>query len=49
MKCFYCKGEIHRDSVLGVCDKCGESVWGKKMFNAIKKRMEEAEETGDIS
>jgi len=47
-KCVYCKSEIHDDRTLDVCNKCGVSVWGGKMFNAILKNMEEANDKGDL-
>jgi len=47
-KCIYCKNEIDEDCVLDVCTRCGIGVWGEKMFNAIKKSMEGARETGDL-
>lgn len=31
-----------------ICDKCGEKVWGKKMFDAIKKSTDEARDRGDL-
>lgn len=47
-KCMYCGREISEDSVLTVCHICGEKVWGDKMFNAIKKNMEDARKSGDL-
>ncbi len=47
-KCIYCGAEVSDSSVIDFCEKCGKSVWGKKMFNAIVKNMEDARENGDL-
>jgi hypothetical protein len=47
-KCIYCGKEVHQDSVIDFCEKCGVSVWGQKMFDTIVKNMEEAREKGDL-
>ena len=47
-KCIYCGKEVHEDSVIDFCKTCGESVWGKKMFDTIVKNMEDARERGDL-
>jgi len=47
-KCMYCGREIPENSVLTVCEICGQKVWGMKMFNAIKQNMEEARDKGDL-
>jgi len=47
-KCIYCKCEIHDDSVVDFCEKCGHGVFGKKMFNAIVENMTKAREKGDL-
>ena len=47
-KCIYCKSEIAPESVIDFCEKCGISVWGHKMFNAIKASMEDSRERGDL-
>ena len=47
-KCVYCNAEISDDRSMQICDRCGEKVWGKKMFDAIKKTTDEAREKGDL-
>jgi len=47
-KCIYCGAEISEECVIDFCEKCGVSVWGQKMFNAIVQNMEEARERGDL-
>ncbi len=47
-KCIYCATEIPEESVIDFCIRCGKSVWGEKMFNAIVQNMEEAREKGDL-
>ncbi len=47
-KCMYCGKEIPDDLVLTVCHRCGEKVWGEKMFNTIVKNMEDAKNRGDL-
>lgn len=47
-KCIYCKKEISDRSVIDFCDGCGVGVWGRKMFDTIKKNMEDARETGNL-
>jgi uncharacterized UBP type Zn finger protein len=47
-KCMYCKAEVSEESVIDVCSKCGVGVWGKRMFDAIVKNMEEARSKGDL-
>jgi uncharacterized UBP type Zn finger protein len=47
-KCVYCGKEIDSTSVVDVCYVCGESVWGKKMFQAIIDNMGEARDKGDL-
>ena len=41
-KCMYCSSGIEDESVIDFCRKCGIGVWGQKMFETIKKNMEEA-------
>jgi len=48
-KCIYCKKEVNDESVIDFCEKCGIGVWGEKMFNAIVKNMEDAQDKGDIN
>lgn len=33
--CVYCKGSVPEDRAMDVCDNCGKSVWGEKMFKTI--------------
>jgi len=47
-KCIYCKAEIPEESVVDFCSRCGKSVWGERMFNAIIQNMEEARRKGDL-
>ena len=47
-KCIYCKEKINENSVVDFCEKCGKSVWGEKMYNAIIENMEKAKENGDL-
>ena len=47
-KCIYCGREVHEDSVIDFCERCGVSVWGQKMFKTIVKNMEEAREKEDL-
>jgi hypothetical protein len=46
--CIYCKVGIDDDSVVDVCQRCGISVWGPKMFAAIVENMQGAREAGDL-
>ena len=48
-KCVYCSSEILDKRAMQICDRCGEQVWGKKMFDAIKKATDDAEERGDLA
>jgi hypothetical protein len=48
-KCIYCGAPVEDSSVIDFCERCGKGVWGEKMFNAILKNMEEANEKGDLS
>ena len=47
-KCIYCSKEVHENSVIDFCERCGVGVWGRKMFDTIVKNMEEAREKGDL-
>jgi uncharacterized UBP type Zn finger protein len=47
-KCIYCGTEVPDESVIDFCDRCGVSVWGHKMFGAIKKQMEDARTNEDL-
>ena len=48
-KCIYCKTDVPQESVIDFCDGCGVGVWGQKMFNTIKKNMEEARDSGNLN
>ncbi|MBI2043127.1 hypothetical protein HYT25_01945 [Candidatus Pacearchaeota archaeon] len=43
-KCLYCKKELFEKKGIDVCDSCGIGVWGRRMFEAIKKNMENSGE-----
>jgi len=47
-KCIYCSAEIHDDSVIDFCEKCGVRTFGRKMFDTIVQRMNDARDKGDI-
>jgi uncharacterized UBP type Zn finger protein len=34
-KCVYCNAEVPEDRAMDVCNSCGKSVWGEKMFQTI--------------
>lgn len=37
-KCLYCNKILNHNG-FSVCDSCGKSVWGEKMYNAIRENM----------
>ena len=39
-KCLYCKKDLIEKLGIYICDNCGIGVWGRRMFEAIKKNME---------
>ena len=47
-KCIYCGAEVHEGCVIDFCEKCGIRVFGKKMFETILQRMNDAREKGDL-
>jgi len=47
-KCLYCGSELHENCVIDFCERCGVSVWGRKMFDTIVDNMENAREKGDL-
>jgi len=47
-KCIYCSSGIPDESVIDFCERCGKGVWGEKMFKAILKNMEDANQRGDL-
>ena len=48
IRCVYCGNELHDNRAVDVCDKCGVGVWGKKMFDAIIKNMNDARDNDDL-
>ena len=48
-KCIYCSKDVDDSSVIDFCERCGVGVWGQKMFDAIVKNMEDAQEKGNIN
>lgn len=48
-KCIYCKSEIHSESVIDFCERCGKGVFGERMFNTILHNMKEAGKRGDLN
>ena len=46
--CVYCKGEVPEERAMDVCDKCGKSVWGEKMFAAIIEGTNKEMEKGNL-
>ena len=47
-KCVYCGSDLNDNRSMEICDRCGEKVWGKKMFDAIKKTTDETRDKGDL-
>ena len=47
-KCMYCGVEVDENSVIDFCEKCGVNVFGRKMFDTIIQRMNDAKKNGDI-
>jgi len=47
-RCIYCGAKIDENSVIDFCEKCGINVFGKKMFDTILQRMNEARDGGDL-
>jgi len=47
-RCVYCKTELEANCPLDVCQRCGVSVWGEKMFQAIKDNMSSARDKGSL-
>lgn len=48
-KCIYCGAEVHDDSVIDFCERCGVGVFGRKMFDTIVHNMEAARAKGDLT
>jgi uncharacterized protein with PIN domain len=47
-RCGYCKAELTDGRAFEVCNRCGVSIWGVKMFNTILQNIEEANGKGDL-
>ncbi len=47
-KCGFCKVEIPDAQAFEVCEKCGHSIWGDKMYKAIVDNMQGAKTKGDL-
>ena len=47
-KCVYCSIELKSETPIDVCERCGISVWGEKMFKAIVSNMETAKVKGNL-
>lgn len=47
-KCFYCKVDIGKGSVVGMCYKCMYQIWGDKMSKAIISNMEKEKDKGNL-
>ena len=47
-KCIYCSKILPEECVVDVCQKCGHSVWGEKMFSTIQENMKNALEKGNL-
>jgi hypothetical protein len=47
-RCGFCKVDIPEAQAFEVCKRCGEGIWGPKMFEAIKKNMDDAQGKGDL-
>lgn len=46
-KCIYCKQiNVPDNNVVDFCKRCGEAVWGPKMYNAIVSGMEDGKGNG---
>jgi len=47
-KCVYCKGDVSDERTMQICDRCGSSVWGHKMFQAILQGTNSEKEKGNM-
>ena len=47
-KCIYCGRGVLDESVIDFCENCGVKTFGRKMFDTIQQRMNEAREKGDL-
>ena len=46
--CMYCGANVDDDSVIDFCERCGVNVFGRKMFETILQRMNDARAEGDL-
>ncbi len=46
--CMYCGTSVDDDSVIDFCERCGVNVFGRKMFETILQRMNDARAEGDL-
>ena len=47
-KCGFCKSELADEEAFEVCHRCGEGIWGAKMFKTIKDNMNGARDKGNL-
>ncbi len=47
-RCVYCGKELDSEAIVDMCEQCGMSVFGEKMFKAIVENMKKARERGDL-
>jgi len=47
-KCVYCKGDVSDERTMQICDRCGSSVWGHKMFQTILQGTNSEKEKGNM-
>lgn len=47
-RCVYCNADLTDNRSMEICDRCGEGVWGRKMFEAIKKTTDEERDKGNL-
>ncbi len=47
-KCGFCKVEIAEEEAFEVCARCGQGIWGDKMFQTIRANMNGAKSKGNL-